>query len=76
MNEQKIKELVLAAGAEYHFGGDILVNNVHIFAEKLIELTVKECISVLEEEIYKSIDNEGDEIWADLILNKHFGVDE
>ena len=42
--------------------------------EKVVMLTVKKCISVLEEEIYKSIDNEGDEIWADLILNKHFGV--
>jgi hypothetical protein len=42
--------------------------------EKVVMLTVKKCISVLEKEIYKSIDNEGDEIWADLILNKHFGV--
>ncbi len=42
--------------------------------EKFAELIVKECISKLEEEIYQSIDNEGDEIWPDLILNKHFGV--
>jgi len=75
MNEQKIKELVLAAGAEYHFGGDILVNNVHIFAEKLIELTVKKCISVLEEEVVGSIDRHGNKVYLDLILNKHFGVD-
>ena len=42
--------------------------------EKVVMLTVKKCISVLDEEIYKSIDNQGDEIWPDLILNKHFGV--
>jgi len=44
MNEQKVKELVLAAGAEYHFSGDIVVNHVETFAKKLIEITVRECI--------------------------------
>jgi hypothetical protein len=41
---------------------------------KFAELIVQECISTLEEKIYRSIDNEGDEIWADLILKEHFGV--
>ena len=44
--------------------------------EKFAELIVRECISTLEEKIYRSIDNEGDEIWADLILKEHFGVEE
>jgi hypothetical protein len=39
------------------------------------ELIVRECISTLEEKIHRSIDNEGDEIWADLILKEHFGVE-
>jgi hypothetical protein len=43
---------------------------------KFAELIVEECISTLEEKIYRSIDNEGDEIWADLILKEHFGVEE
>ena len=43
---------------------------------KFAELLVRECISTLEEKIYRSIDNEGDEIWADLILKEHFGVEE
>ena len=45
-------------------------------AEKFAELIVRECISTLEEKIYRSIDNEGDEIWTDLILTEHFGVEE
>jgi hypothetical protein len=44
--------------------------------EKFAELIVAECISKLEEKIHRSIDNEGDEIWADLILKEHFGVEE
>ena len=44
--------------------------------EKFAELIVKECISALEEKIYRSIDHEGDEIWIDLILKEHFGVEE
>jgi hypothetical protein len=39
-------------------------------------LIVKECISALDEKIYRSIDGDGDEIWADLILKEHFGVEE
>ena len=45
-------------------------------SDKFAELIVKECISTLEEKIYQSIDNEGDEVWADLILKEHFGVEE
>jgi hypothetical protein len=44
--------------------------------EKFAELIVKECISALDEKIYRSIDGDGDEIWADLILKEHFGVEE
>ena len=44
--------------------------------EKFAELIVRECISTLEEKIHRSIDHEGDEIWADLILKEHFGVEE
>jgi hypothetical protein len=44
--------------------------------KKFAELIVQECISTLEEKIHRSIDNEGDEIWADLILKEHFGVEE
>ena len=47
-----------------------------VFSEqKFAELIVRECISTLEEKIYRSIDNEGDEIWVDLILKEHFGVE-
>ena len=45
-------------------------------SQKFAELIVKECISVLEEKIYQSIDNDGDEVWTDLILKEHFGVEE
>jgi hypothetical protein len=40
------------------------------------ELIIQECISTLEEKIYRSIDGDGDEIWVDLILKEHFGVEE
>ena len=56
------------------------VDDTDLFYElmqaKFAELIVGECISTLEEKIYRSIDNEGDEIWADLILKEHFGVEE
>ena len=49
----------------------------YIFDKQMFaELIVRECISTLEEKIHRSIDNEGDEIWADLILKEHFGVEE
>jgi hypothetical protein len=44
--------------------------------EKFAELIVRECISTLEEKIHRSIDNEGDEVWIDLLLKEHFGVEE
>jgi hypothetical protein len=44
--------------------------------EKFAELFVQECISALEEKIYRSIDHEGDECWIDLVLKEHFGVEE
>ena len=47
-----------------------------IFQKKFAELIVGECISTLEEKIYRSIDGDGDEIWVDLILKEHFGVEE
>ena len=51
-------------------------NYFELFHEKFAELIVQECISALEEKIHRSIDHEGDEIWADLILKEHFGVEE
>jgi hypothetical protein len=51
-------------------------NYFELFHEKFAELIVRECISTLEEKIYQSIDNDGDEVWADLILKEHFGVEE
>ena len=46
------------------------------FCKRFAELIVAECISALDEKIYRSIDGDGDEIWADLILKEHFGVEE
>ena len=46
------------------------------FCKKFAELVVQECISALEEKIYRSIDHEGDECWIDLVLKEHFGVEE
>ena len=51
-------------------------NYFELFHEKFAELIVRESISALEEKIHRSIDHEGDEIWADLILKEHFGVEE
>ena len=48
---------------------------LYAYNGKFAELLVKECISTLEEKIYQSIDNDGDEVWADLILKQHFGVE-
>jgi hypothetical protein len=44
--------------------------------QKFAELIIQECISKLDEEIYRSIDGDGDEAWHDLILKEHFGVEE
>ena len=56
--------------------GDSVPGIRELYTEKLAELIVKECISALDEKIYRSIDGDGDEIWADLILKEHFGVEE
>jgi hypothetical protein len=77
MNKQKIKELVLATGVvEYDWREDMKYSSSEELVEKLIGVVVRECISVLEEEIVGSIDRHGDNVYLDLILNKHFGVDE
>jgi hypothetical protein len=76
MNKQKIKELVLATGVvEYDWREDMKYSSSEELVEKLIGVVVRECISVLEEEIVGSIDRHGDNVYLDLILNKHFGVD-
>ena len=69
MNE-RIKELLEQAGVKY------TIMPKDTVYEKFAELIVRECISALEEKIHRSIDHEGDEIWADLILKEHFGVEE
>ncbi len=75
MNKQKIKELVLATGVvEYDWREDMKYSSSEELVEKLIGVVVRECISVLEEEIVGSIDRHGDNVYLDLILNKHFGV--
>ena len=73
MNE-RIRLLAEQAGVGFMFDPDAVVLTFKM--EKFAELIVRECISTLEEKIYSSIDNEGDEIWADLILKEHFGVEE
>lgn len=67
----RIKELAEQAGLEYNFDPMLWLKN-----EKFAQLIVMECISTLEEKIYRSIDHEGDETWIDLILKEHFGVEE
>jgi hypothetical protein len=44
--------------------------------EKFAQLIVQECIDALEEKIYCPIDHEGDEVWIDVLLKEHFGVEE
>jgi hypothetical protein len=76
MNE-RIKELQIQAEA----AADEIFDRQgkmygEIVMEKFAELIIAECISALDEKIYSSIDGDGDEIWADLILKEHFGVEE
>ena len=66
----------LAQGCFEYFEGTLDGDIVEFDYKKFAELIVKECISTLEEKIYRSIDGDGDEIWADLILKEHFGVEE
>ena len=75
MNE-RIRELAVAAAPANSSIPHSEWNIPKEFIEKFAELIVKECISALEEKIYRSIDHEGDEIWIDLILKEHFGVEE
>lgn len=67
MND-RIKELLQKSMVEHQF-------DIRLDPERLIELTVQECISKLEEEIAWSIDRRGDEVRPDVILKKHFGVE-
>ena len=63
MNKQKIKELVLATGVvEYDWREDMKYSSSEELVEKLIGVVVRECISVLEEEIVGSIDRHGDNV--------------
>jgi hypothetical protein len=73
MNE-RIRQLAEQAGfmdSWFSESGDDCEQELKKFAE----LIVRECISTLEEKIYRSIDHEGDECWIDLILKEHFGVE-
>ena len=74
MNE-RIQKLIEQAGFE-NGHQDRSGNSVSQELEKFAELIVAECISKLDEEIYRAIDGDGEEIWADLILKEHFGVEE
>ena len=77
MNE-RIKEL-MGQTLDEKFAGTWSVMDLQDltkFADRFAELLIKECISKLDEEIYRSIDGDGDEAWHDLILKEHFGVEE
>ena len=75
MNE-RIKQLAEQATTRKFDGTGTDMGKLVLDQEKFAELIVAECISTLEEKIYRSIDNDGDEVWADLILKQHFGVEE
>jgi len=70
MNE-RIKELATLATRQYS-----PTYYTQEWIQGFAELIVRECISALEEKIYRSIDGDGDEVWSDLILKEHFGVEE
>jgi hypothetical protein len=77
MNE-RIRELAKQSDPEYtgiedDDFGHALVGDEAI--KKFALLIVRECISTLEETIYRPIDHEGDEVWIDLLLKEHFGVE-
>ena len=77
MNERIQKLMGKTLDSEFSHTWDTMTyEGLLQFSEKFAELIVRECISTLEEKIHRSIDNEGDEIWADLILKEHFGVEE
>jgi hypothetical protein len=75
MNE-RIRQLAEQAGVKMNAYGRPIPASLASNFDELAQLIVQECISTLEEKIHRSIDNEGDEIWADLILKEHFGVEE
>jgi hypothetical protein len=71
--KERFKELAEQAGL-YDFVYEAM--GIDEEMQKFAELIVQECISALEEKIYRSIDSDGDEVWADLILKEHFGIGE
>jgi hypothetical protein len=74
MMNERIRKLAEQAG--FNHMGIGLVIGIEEYHQKFAELIVQECISKLDEEIYRSIDGDGDEAWHDLILKEHFGVEE
>jgi hypothetical protein len=74
MNEQKVKELILAAGAEYHFSGDIVTKHMETFAKKLIELTMRECAEIFGQEETSRYEVDGN--WIAKTIKQYFGVKE
>ena len=66
MNELILKRLAEESG---------FLNDVTKF-EAFAVLLVKECASVLDQEIAWSVDRRGDYVAPDLILNNHFGITE
>ena len=76
MNEQIFKLALKAMDFQGAIDIDTELKMTNSELAKFAELIVKECISALDEKIYRSIDGDGDEIWADLILKEHFGVEE
>jgi hypothetical protein len=74
MMNERIRKLAEQAG--FNHMGIGLVIGIEEYHQKFAELIVQECISKLDEEIYRSIDGDGDEAWHDLILKEHFGVKE
>jgi hypothetical protein len=73
MNQHLIDKLLHKAGARFGAEG---IDYSDFTSSKFAELIVQECIDELDGKIYRAIDHEGDEIWPDLILKEHFGVEE
>ena len=77
MNEQKIKELVLATGlVEYDWREDMKYNSEDELVERLIEVVVKECISLFDGT--KEMKTVGLLSHTQVIeqIKEHFGVEE
>jgi hypothetical protein len=75
MNEQKIKELVLATGeVEYDWRGYMKYNSSEDLVEKLIEVVVRECIDICLRNHINNIETiSAGECAYD--IQQHFGVD-